>query len=236
VQSFSSSAQVKAGDVASFVVWVWSTKAESTGVTLKASVVSASYVGRPSFKVCPVPDGTTCQVGNLPVGQSDELEATVRVGSKAALGEHVRISAKAAAKGAKDFSASASDLVVAAPTGTSSAPTVTLPPPDSLPAISGTSVSPTNPSGLFPTVSASPSSGTNPLGLPHAKTRPGAADAAATVPLDARLIGGQLAGLAVLAGAVAIAIVRLSLRTAKPQDGPGSSQAASDGQDPAPKE
>jgi len=38
------------------------------------------------------------------------------------------------------------------------------------------------------------------------------------VPLDARLIGGQLAGLAVLAAAVTIAIARLSLRTPKPQD------------------
>jgi hypothetical protein len=38
------------------------------------------------------------------------------------------------------------------------------------------------------------------------------ATASATVPLDARLIGGQLAGLAVLAGGIAIALVRLSLR------------------------
>ena len=41
-------------------------------------------------------------------------------------------------------------------------------------------------------------------------------EAAATVPLDSRLIGGQLAGLAVLAGAVIIAIARLSLRAPKP--------------------
>jgi hypothetical protein len=47
-----------------------------------------------------------------------------------------------------------------------------------------------------------------------------AATAAATVPLDARLIGGQLAGLAVLAGAVIIAIARLSLRTPKAKDDP----------------
>ena len=39
----------------------------------------------------------------------------------------------------------------------------------------------------------------------------------ATLPLDPRLIGGQLAGLAVLAGAIAIAIARLSLRSPKPQ-------------------
>jgi hypothetical protein len=38
------------------------------------------------------------------------------------------------------------------------------------------------------------------------------------VPLDARLLGGQIAGLAVLAGAIAIAIARLSLRKQKVSD------------------
>src|ERR1019366_7023288 len=42
---------------------------------------------------------------------------------------------------------------------------------------------------------------------------------AATLPLDPRLVGGQLVGLAVLAGAIAMAIARLSLRTQRPQDG-----------------
>jgi hypothetical protein len=51
-----------------------------------------------------------------------------------------------------------------------------------------------------------------------------AVTASATVPLDSRLIGGQLAGLAVLAGAIVIAIARLSLRTPRPQDGPGKSK------------
>jgi hypothetical protein len=54
-----------------------------------------------------------------------------------------------------------------------------------------------------------------------------AADAAATVPLDARLIGGQLAGLAVLAGAVTMAIARLSLRTPKQQDNPNTTPSNS---------
>jgi hypothetical protein len=50
----------------------------------------------------------------------------------------------------------------------------------------------------------------------------------ATVPLDDRLIGGQLAGLAVLAGAVAMAIARLSLRTPKPpQDNASAKPPAS---------
>ena len=57
-----------------------------------------------------------------------------------------------------------------------------------------------------------------------------ATTAADTVPLDARLLGGQIAGLAVLGGAIAIAIARLSLRrqkvadsnALKPPDGSGS--------------
>jgi hypothetical protein len=47
------------------------------------------------------------------------------------------------------------------------------------------------------------------------------------VPVDARLIGGQLAGLAVLAAAVTIAIARLSLRTSKPQDNASANSASS---------
>jgi hypothetical protein len=54
-----------------------------------------------------------------------------------------------------------------------------------------------------------------------------ATSVSATVPIDARLIGAQLAGLAVLAGAVTIAIARLSLRrtvptSVRPADSQGS--------------
>ena len=41
----------------------------------------------------------------------------------------------------------------------------------------------------------------------------------AILPLDSRLIGGQLAGLVLLASAIAIAIARLSLRAPRPRDG-----------------
>ena len=224
VQSFSSSSEVKAGHVASFVIWVWSTKAESTGVSVRAHVAPALHIDAPKFTVCPVTSGTTCKVGNLQVGQADELQATVKVQAKAALGEQVQVSAKASASGALSFSDSATDVVVVTPTTATDpgAPLVTLPPTATLPTISGTGISPTNPSDLVPTVHASPTPGTGSLGLPHAKPRAAlhAADVAATVPVDARLIGGQLAGLAVLAGAVTIAIARLSLRTPKPDEGP----------------
>lgn len=158
------------------------------------------------------------------VGQAYELQVTVKVQSDATAGEHVHLSAEASASGATSFTGSAVTAVVTA-TGTATtspdpASTVGLPAPATLPPITGTGVSPTDPTGLFPTVGASPSPGSTSLGLPRARHRPRlhAADAASTVPLDSRLIGAQLAGLAVLAGAVTIAVARLSLRTQKPRD------------------
>jgi hypothetical protein len=166
--------------------------------------------------------GTTCKIGNLPVGQADELQATVQVQARAAPGERVQITAKASAAGAAAFAGSATD-VVQVPTS-SPTPLVPLPVPSALPTISGTGISPTDPAGLFPTVKATPTTGTGSLGLPPARPRAvlHAANVAATVPLDARLLGGQLAGLAVLAGAVTIAVVRLSLRTPKPNGDKGA--------------
>ena len=150
----------------------------------------------------------------------------MQVRSKAALGEQVHISARASAKGALSWSGSATDVVVVNPATSPTNPLITLPGSGPLPTISGTGISPTDPSGLFPTVGASPTPGTGSLTLPHAKPRAvlHAATAAATVPLDARLIGGQLAGLAVLAGAVTIAIARLSLRAPKPNDDSNAKQ------------
>jgi hypothetical protein len=175
--------------------------------------------------VCPDPDGAKCKIGTVPLEQADELEAGVRVGSKAALGEQVQLTATAAGTAAHSFNGSATDVVIASqtasPTPTSS-PGTTLP-PVSLPALSGSGGSAsTDPTGLFPTV-APTTPGTTPLSLPSVKPRKTVrvTDAAATVPLDSRLIGGQLAGLAVLAGAVVIAVARLSLRTPKPPEGGG---------------
>jgi hypothetical protein len=229
VQSFSTASQVKPGQIANFAIWVWSAKAPSLGVNVTIKVALAAYVGALRFTVCPVIDGTTCKLGNLPTGQADELQVRVRVGAKAAPGEQVQLTAKATAKGAKSFAGSATDVVIALPTAQPSptSPTVTLP-PTSLPPIAGTGVIPSNPSGLFPTVGpATPTPSASPLGLPQVRPRHSlhAADAAATVPLDTRLIGAQLAGLAVLAGAVALAIARLSLRRPKPPEDKNTKQS-----------
>jgi hypothetical protein len=219
----SSASEVKAGQVAYFAIWVWSTKAPSYGIRVDTSVASAQYVEAPRFTVCPVADKTTCKLGNLPVGQADELEAGVRVLSKAALGEQVQLTAKAEAKGSQSNDGSATDLVVVSPkpspTTTTTSPVASLPPPQSLPPIAGTGTSPGNASGLFPTVGPTSSPGASSVGPSRSVNLPArVSDASATVPLDPRLIGGQLVGLAVLAGAVAIAIARLSLRQRAPQD------------------
>jgi hypothetical protein len=49
VQSFSSTAVATLGSLASFAIWVWSTKAATTNVTVTAHVSHAAYVGTPSF-------------------------------------------------------------------------------------------------------------------------------------------------------------------------------------------
>jgi hypothetical protein len=227
VQSFSASAEVKPGRVANFAVWVWSTTAQSNGVTVAVRVASATGVRTPAFTVCPHPSGTTCKMGNVPTGLADELQVAVRVGKQAALGEHVHLIAKATAAKSKSFSNSATDVVVAPlqSTGTSSGvPGAGELPPVSLPPVPGVGDSSSgDPSGLFPTVGPSATPGSSSLGLPPVKPHKTVrvTEAAATVPLDSRLIGGQLAGLAVLAGAVVIAIARLSLRTPKTAEDKG---------------
>jgi hypothetical protein len=88
--------------------------------------------------------------------------------------------------------------------------------------VPGTGTTVGNPVNLFPTVTPGSSASPNPTSAVPGSRHPrrvNAAVASAILPLDPRLIGGQLAGLAVLAGAVAIAIARLSLRTPRPQNG-----------------
>ena len=211
-------------------MWVWTVKAAASDVSVKTTVGAATGIHSPSYVVCPRVSGDACKLGSLAIGQMDELQVAVNVGSRAALGGLVQVTSKATGHHADSFTGSASDVVVAAPsTSTGTGSTVTLPAPGKLPAISGTGVSPTDPSGLFPTITATPQPssstgiGSLPAVKPHKVTR--ATEDAATVPIDAKLIGGQLAGLAVLAGAVVIAIARLSLRTRQPQ--PESAQAQS---------
>ncbi len=235
VQSPSGAAQVQAGKTAAFVVWVWSVGGPSQDVVITSSVASAKNIASPVFMVCPKPSGAVCNLGSLPANQADELEATSAVGKAATPGEQVKLTAAAKGTGALPDSASLALSVTKSPVTSSSppaggqsvpAPPLSLPPLVGLPIPGGVSG---NPAGLFPTVAPVPTAGSG-IGFPPAHRRGSQGrlvTASATVPLSPRLIGGQLAGLAVLAAAIAIAIARLSLRRARPQDGPEDQRPAS---------
>jgi hypothetical protein len=224
---------VRPGQTARYAIWVWTATTAATKVSVSAVVGPLAHVGAAKFTVCPVVQDKACKIGNLPVGQADELQATVKAADAVTVGKKVKLTATATGKSAVSFHAAASVLITkkpqATPTLTPSAPTIPALPTPVLPGgiaptLPGTAA--TNPVNLFPTVSpgtGTPAPSTGPT--PITKTRPvNAIPASATVPLNPRLIGGQLAGLAVLAGAVVIAIARLSLRAQKPQ----GSKAADD--------
>jgi hypothetical protein len=225
VQPFSSS-KVHPGGNATYAIWVWSTGASSTAATVTVTIGKVSDVESPGFTVCAQAKGDVCTVGDLLTSQSDELVADAHVKDTAAAGEKVTLTATAKATKATSFHADATIDVVAAAASTGTTPTGGVGdslPGTSLPTLpdgSFTTTGGSDPSGLFPTVSpsgsatASSSAGRN--GTHHVD----ATTVSSTLPLDSRLIGGQLAGLVVLASAIAIAIARLSLRS-RPHDGAG---------------
>jgi hypothetical protein len=223
VQPFSKST-VQPGGTASYKIFVWSTGAESAAASVTVGITKVADVAAPGFTVCSQPSGDVCSVGDLLTSQSDELVAAAKVDSSASAGEKITLTATVRASKATSFHAKATIDVVAS-ASTSGSPSTSDNVGDSLP---GTSVSTpdglvtspvdTNPSGLFPTVSpasdAKGKAGKN-------QTANDADIVSSTLPLNSRLLGGQLAGLALLAAAIAIAIVRLSLRTERPHSGGG---------------
>jgi hypothetical protein len=231
VQSLSGSANVQAGHTASFVVWVWSSRGATNSVAVTAKVAAAKNIGAPKFTVCPQASGASCTLGTLPANQSDELQVVSAVEPAATSTENVKLTATATGKSVLSGSATGSLAVTAeSPTGTAGSTGVGGQgvgiPPESIPPLPGLPLPPGsvgNPAGLFPTVAPDPGGSSPAIGFPPARKQAGRSSSAETassiVPLDSRLIGGQLAGLAVLAGAVAIAIARLSLRRPRPQDG-----------------
>jgi hypothetical protein len=210
------------------VVWVWSSHGASSSVSVAAKVATAKNIGAPKFTICPHASGATCALGTLPANQSDELQVVSAVEPAATSTEHVKLTATATGKDVLSGSATGSLAVTAGSstgTGTPGSGQGAGLPPGTFPPLAGLPV-PTggagNPAGLFPTVAPGPGGSSPTIGFPPARTQPGRTSSAETassiVPLDPRLIGGQLAGLAVLAGAIAIAIARLSLRRPRPQD------------------
>lgn len=236
------------GGTASYAIWVWPAGGAASGVSVTISSKAASKTVTPKFTVCPAASGRTCKVGGIAKGTSDELQATAAVPSTTAAGKDITLTATAKASDATAPPAAEGAIKITAKPSSkhSSSPSPTPTPTSSstgsglgatlpagiLPTVPLTTTQapslgqlpgPTSagsPGGLFPTVSPQPSASPGPYSAVLPKARDvRVTDAAATFPFSTRLIGGELVGLAVLAAALAIAIVRFSLRRPRPQHG-----------------
>ncbi len=249
VQAITTKSGVHPGGTASYAIWVWPAGGAASGVTVTISSKAASKDVAPKFTVCPTVSGRTCKVGGIAKGTSDELQATAAVPSSIAAGKDITLTATAKAGDATAPPAADAGLKVTAkpsskhspspsptPTPSSSStgsglgatlpagilPTVPLTTTEgpSLGELPGPTTSAGSPGGLFPTVSPQPAASPSPYSAVLPKARDvRVTDAAATFPFSTRLVGGELVGLAVLAAALAIAIVRFSLRRPRPQHG-----------------
>jgi hypothetical protein len=218
IQAFSGSADVQPGHPASYAIWVWAVGAAATRADVRIRASRATGITGPAFTVCPHGRGATCSLGSLPTSRSDELTAGIGVGSQAPGGDHVVLTATATAHGARSGSASAVVKIVTPSAGNPSGLSNTAlefgsaggdyPPLANYPG-----VTPVNPTTLFPTVSPGSGSGRHDG---RRAARIGAVTTAAVTPLGSLMLSGQVLGLAVLAGAVALAFVRFSLRTPQP--------------------
>jgi len=169
----------------------------------------------PQFTLCPAAHGTSCSIGTLPANQALEMLITDHVRTVAPIGRAVTLTVMVS--GARLSPAVATiTMVLGQPIPS---PTGTLP-TSLFPTFPNTTVSPGSLSNLFPVVTPSSGSSTPPGQASHHPARRLAGLTSSAVPLDPRQIGGQLAGLAVLAAAITMVVARLSLRTAQPAAGP----------------
>jgi hypothetical protein len=215
-----------------YAIWVWlsSGSNDTAKITLSASPSSVS----PTFTVCAPSGRSDCKVGGLNARQPVEVQAKLKAPGRSH--HHVTLTATAtSAQASNSASASATvDIKQKSSNSGSSSSSSTQNAGDggTIPAtflptgtVPGLGIQPTGDLGsAFPQVSPSPSaSGT--AATSHGRSTK-TIDLSAGLPLDVRLIGGQVIGLAVLAAAVTIAVARLSLRRqSQPpgEDGPGSS-------------
>jgi hypothetical protein len=178
---------------------------------------------RPTFGLCPTHHGPTCWIGALPAYQAFELLVTDKIGKKATAGEQITMTvvvqgaAQSPPGGALSPAEAGVSTVLTQPSSSPGSPgSGTTLPPTTIPGLPGTTVTPRGLSSLFPVVtpSSTPSSAAARSGRRKEEER--ATATASSLPLDPRLIGGQVAGLAVLAAAITMVVARLSLRTPQP--------------------
>jgi hypothetical protein len=236
---------VHPGATAGYAIWVWPAGGTARGVTVTVSGKVGSEDVTPSFTVCPSASGRSCAAGGIGGGSSDELEATIAVPGSTVAGKRAVLTATARASDAAAPPAAGAAITITAkpsaahpaspaPTPASGAagagPGATLPagllptllsaadPAASLFELPGPITSAGSPGSLFPVVSPQQSASPESAMLPGARSVR-AADAAAAFPFSTRLIGGEVGGLAVLAAALALVIVRFSLRRPRTRHG-----------------
>ncbi|MGN6680854.1 MAG: hypothetical protein ACTHKL_24090 [Streptosporangiaceae bacterium] len=198
-----------------YSLWVWST-VRATRVTV-TTTSSARSMKSPAFTMCPTPRMNRCTIRTLPANQAFELRLTDQVRKTATAGAPMTLTVSVQSGALSPAEATVTTFVsrrVHSPGGGSVPPLPPLPPTTLQPFPSAT-ITPPSLGGLFPTVTptASPSASQN--GKTSGKaTR--VEQTSSALPLDPRLIGGQLAGLAVLAAAITMVVARLSLRTPQP--------------------
>jgi hypothetical protein len=249
VQPITSKSSLHPGGTASYAIWVWPSGGAASAVSVTVSAKVAGNSATPTFTVCPSASGRTCAVGGIAKGSSDELQAKVPVPSGTAAGKQATLSATAKSSNADAPPPASGAVTITAKPSASNSPTPT-PTPSTGSGTTPTGVGATLPAGILPTIPGStdpqatlpqlPNPESSPGGLfptvspgssasptPYSAMLPNArdvrvADAAATFPFSTRLVGSEIVGLAVLAAAIAIAIVRFSLRRPRPQHGKDS--------------
>ncbi len=222
-----------------YSIWVWST-VPATRVAVRASS-SARTMKFPRFTLCPSAHGTSCTIARLPANQAFELMITDQVRAAATVGAAITLTVSVQASPLSPAEAAVTTVVSRRrqpPVGGSVPPVPPLPPATLQPIPSAT-ITPPSLGGLFPTVTptSSPAARQN-QGRRTGRSAARIAQTSSALPLDPRLIGGQLAGLAVLAAAITMVVARLSLRTPQPASpgpaGPAKADGAADTKDDQP--
>ncbi len=216
------SSSTAAGGTVTYSIWVWSTVAAKQ-VTASAAA-SAHAMRAPHFTLCPAAHGTSCSIGSLPANQAFELMVTDHIRAAANAGAPITLAITVSGAALSPAEAAVTTVVGSTSQTPPSTPLPTVPtlPPVNLAPIPDATITPAGLSGLFPTVTpkASPSGKAS-----RARKLAGVTQTSSALPFDPRLIGGQLAGLAVLAAAITMVVARLSLRT------PQTSAGAKSGKD-----
>jgi hypothetical protein len=228
VKTLADSNSVDPGTTVHFAIWVWLTSGNNGSV--KIAVDAAPNEVNPSFTVCDPKGGSKCTVSGLKAGQPVKTEAKLRA-FKDLAGRHITLTVTASSKDASNSATATDRIEVIKPKKHHSSPTPT-PTYNPYAGYGGSYPGGTNPytgvsnpygnlGSALPPVSPSPgispSTATGQQSQQQQQHQVEVTDLSAGLPLDVRLIGGQVIGLAILAAAITIAVARLSLRKQPPK-------------------